>query len=99
PPLSLLSFPTRRSSDLVRLRQLALLLREFPILPAGGAGFGGAGGIVVQPPEQISLLDVIVAALGPLRHLQGNHGDIRLDALRLEDRKSTRLNSSHVSIS
>src|SRR5690606_40424423 len=88
-PLPLHSFPTRRSSDLAQIK-----------------GFTGQGvSLLLQLPEGFSQLSALsrqsgavqqcTAALhaGQHRH-QGN-----FQRLKQLDRKSTRLNSSHVKIS
>src|SRR5690606_41873266 len=89
PPLSLSrhdahpalhSFPTRRSSDLLRNQGrnvgFASPFRDFRDLPVE------------------HLLGVLVED-----HLRFVVGDVREEFLHLRDRKSTRLNSSHVKIS
>src|SRR5690606_41826722 len=80
----LLSFPTRRSSDLRHMWEFILSLLELE-------------------PVQVGLSVVIVTIIGFLarqfwwaRHVVG----LGLEAYQYaEDRKSTRLNSSHVKIS
>src|SRR5207249_12149397 len=84
------SFPTRRSSDLAGLGQLPVLGREF-------IGDGAELGAVVDIAS-VNLMkqgDVEIGA-----HQQAEADLAQIAALLLvTDRKSTRLNSSHVSIS
>src|SRR5690606_41185755 len=79
------SFPTRRSSDLL---VPAPALRLCAVLPAlGGLGEGEDG--------------VDLLGRGAVRDHPAHHGgpDHRVPGARVLDRKSTRLNSSHVKIS
>src|SRR5207253_10488211 len=90
------SFPTRRSSDLGRLRQIFSGLRADYADPAA---LVGQRVIVVAnlKPRQMKFglsEGMIVAAGGP----EGSGRPHRI-ATFAEDRKSTRLNSSHVAIS
>src|SRR5699024_11931861 len=85
--LALHSFPTRRSSDLTgsfdRTRELALILST-----GSGYATGKNLSLVVHKPLQqlcIFIINILKSGLGKFA-LPG-------------DRKSTRLNSSHVSIS
>src|SRR5690606_41015774 len=96
--ISLVVFPTRRSSD----------LHMKTLLITGGAGFIGANFVHLLHRERPALTLVVLDALtyagnvhnlDSLRYSPRLHfvrGDIRDQAL---DRKSTRLNSSHVKIS
>src|SRR5690606_40484603 len=89
-PRALHSFPTRRSSDLhdLFLRGCARLVHWMPRLAQRLFGLGR---------------HVVLVVLG--QHLRGDEDPIgteralRHHALALLDRKSTRLNSSHVKIS
>src|SRR5690606_40746452 len=97
--LQLPSFPTRRSSDLVHLRQRCYqrLLAAGVALEQGRREFSAT----VTRHAQLELTDarhqaamvvagaITATALGAL---------IRRGAQKLGDRKSTRLNSSHVKI-
>src|SRR5207253_9116596 len=97
-PRYLHSFPTRRSSDLA-LRKVGV--RDHAHAPPRADGLAGqeAGppdGVLSdlgedRVPERLSGSEV--------EHEQHLSGAGRLEELRLEDRKSTRLNSSHVAIS
>src|SRR5207245_10263315 len=85
PHLALHSFPTRRSSDLQvdALTQIENVL-EAPAFRAGAHDLVGAAPATALDGGQAE------------DDLAGLHGE---DRLRPEDRKSTRLNSSHGSIS
>src|SRR5439155_24300202 len=85
-PSDLPSFPTRRSSDLTKT--FALLVHD-PDAPTGGAGWWHW--LVVNIP----------AGATQLRKDAGKADGSNLGCARwnVEDRKSTRLNSSHVAIS
>src|SRR5690606_39369761 len=97
-PPSLRSFPTRRSSDLVRA-----VLDGLPeqVLGAGdarrdrlarlGRGLGAFGRLEVEVVDQGRGVERQLLAVGQLDD-RGAHP-------RHQDRKSTRLNSSHVKIS
>src|SRR5690606_41533952 len=86
------SFPTRRSSDLARE------------LDRGGQAF-----LVHNRIETIETIAARVRALAPRARIGVAHGQLPAEALErvmqgfvsgeVEDRKSTRLNSSHVKIS
>src|SRR5699024_12101620 len=81
------SFPTRRSSDLDgRLKSYEELVERSTVLQ--GDGF------VIQ----VASLDDIIEAKERANRPKDREGLPELRAIR-EDRKSTRLNSSHVSIS
>src|SRR5699024_12872153 len=82
PHLHLLSFPTRRSSDLAALCSASRMrLRFLSTLPARGATCAAG-----SPPPSSTFLSTLPAR-GATSHPHAY------------DRKSTRLNSSHVSIS
>src|SRR5699024_12707719 len=81
--LLLPSFPTRRSSD------LQVRVGRLPDQP-GAAG----GGPVLRAPQR---LPPLAEHQGPAHPAGVGAGQVRDDPA--EDRKSTRLNSSHVSIS
>src|SRR5207249_9748367 len=95
PPRSHTPFPTRRSSDLARLAGDEGLLAV--IAPASLRGGDGSSGSLFD--------DTRIAVLTP-REAKGMEFDhvIVVEPAQIvdeaaEDRKSTRLNSSHVSIS
>src|SRR5690606_41053416 len=90
------SFPTRRSSDLVPLESLlgddgvlAELLGSEGIV-AGLLNNVLGSGVLENPLSGAGLLDSLLGEEGLVNNLLGS---------LLEDRKSTRLNSSHVKIS
>src|SRR5699024_12753133 len=86
PPLYLHSFPTRRSSDLIHIGRFVAVFGSGSLREAAVGG-GHLDACVV---------DIVAAAI------DGGHAhDAQLVYLEAEvgDRKSTRLNSSHVSIS
>src|SRR5690606_41783250 len=88
-PRPLPSFPTRRSSDLRRGSPelvLHLLLHTLDL----ARPLAHRPGLPVEPAERVD-----DRAPDALRGVRGE----RLVALRVVDRKSTRLNSSHVKIS
>src|SRR5207249_11862321 len=90
------SFPTRRSSDLLRellrepVRQRDGERHELRRLAAGEADHHP----LIAGPLQLERVATLLCALSGLQRVPHARGDVR----RL-DRKSTRLNSSHVSIS
>src|SRR5690606_41837923 len=98
-PLEPPPFPTRRSSDLGELTpgresHFALLHQLHQPIPRAGRqghdGFGGVGpsrGGEDGPAANEQVRDVVTATI-PVHHRRG----------RVVDRKSTRLNSSHVKI-
>src|SRR5699024_12801215 len=93
------SFPTRRSSDLGHPVALSTLL-----LPGQGAGASCRGRVVFASLSQRFAAPGLPcpAILLPLPHCRIQHppGHLPLFCGRsILDRKSTRLNSSHVSIS
>src|SRR5699024_11273550 len=77
------SFPTRRSSDLA----------DYPIFPSGGISVCLR---VIRRVGNRPVLGHICQFLRVVRHRFGEFSD---DLCHTADRKSTRLNSSHVSIS
>src|SRR5699024_12425604 len=89
----LLSFPTRRSSDLIRPRHHE----------DAGHGAEGGGGAVGSGTGHgrvgCALGESGAASPGPHRGHGGTRRVHPTTPRRLRDRKSTRLNSSHVSIS
>src|SRR5699024_11297345 len=84
PPLSPPPFPTRRSSDLLRFP--GAVLRLFP----------GIAPLVLRQEVGTRRVDAEGPLEAPARLLE--HG-VAADRAVVLDRKSTRLNSSHVSIS
>src|SRR5205807_9161313 len=82
-PLYPHSFPTRRSSDLQRWSSASS-----PHLPSGGGG-GQPAGRVLGP----------AAGLRPRPDSYGCRASVASGTLTSRDRKSTRLNSSHLVIS
>src|SRR5207253_9485977 len=89
-PRALHSFPTRRSSDLFADAGAALL----SLHDSGRLGPRWAWVLAGEGPAASSLRRSLSPALRPHVHLVG-----RVDERLLQDRKSTRLNSSHVAIS
>src|SRR5207249_11772998 len=94
-PLVLHSFPTRRSSDLISSETLefaglaALLMAAFVMLESRIAN-------PIMPPRILGLRGLIHASAVRGFLVTGMYSTFFLGTL---DRKSTRLNSSHVSIS
>src|SRR5690606_39334069 len=82
------SFPTRRSSDLIAERHD----RE---------RFGRREHRAMAAPRMVGMAVGHHGARGRARRVDPQVGGLHIDAalMRLEDRKSTRLNSSHVKIS
>src|SRR5690606_41845796 len=89
-PGQLHSFPTRRSSDLGAGKRAALIEQRLR-RRADRRGFSLVGYVPYGDEESVVGEDVRIAPEGPLAHWAVSH--------RIEDRKSTRLNSSHVKIS
>src|SRR5207249_5316186 len=89
------SFPTRRSSDLTHSRVVLILCRHQAAGQAGRGPPGGPGGAVLVPPLMAPLLRSAVEDLHLTIKQDLPDGRRRF----VSDRKSTRLNSSHVSIS
>src|SRR5690606_41631626 len=90
-PRSLHPFPTRRSSDLVLLARLRRELgtdRRIDII----SGFR-------SPATNAMLRKRSGGVARRSKHMDGMAVDIRIPGVPLTDRKSTRLNSSHVKIS
>src|SRR5207253_4187589 len=97
PPLILLSFPTRRSSDLLSVDTLGVSRFGFisksnpasthPIVPFLSAR------TLVKPSRQSAAVPII------LRVRPAQFTIIVVAGFCFKDRKSTRLNSSHVAIS
>src|SRR5699024_12515962 len=79
------SFPTRRSSDLLAVLMIVLILVQHGKGADAGASFGGGGAATVFGASGSGNFMTRLTAI--------------LTALFFVDRKSTRLNSSHVSIS
>src|SRR5699024_11993463 len=90
--LSLSSFPTRRSSDLQLIFGFATFAIAFLVRPIGGVFFGRLGDKMGR--KSILAITLIMMAAATLSI--GNGQNTFPPHL---DRKSTRLNSSHVSIS
>src|SRR5205807_6646945 len=91
PHLHLPSFPTRRSSDLHHLPQPASLDRARAVR---------LGGCLLRAGQARSLLRLgPTFALGLLRHVGIVQGGVTAHPSHEGDRKSTRLNSSHLVIS
>src|SRR5690606_41632349 len=97
--LALLSFPTRRSSDLIvqaagHQQYLTALARQWSDCLTGHVQGGaqilavGRHDVRAEGAEQVGQGGVVVAQRGDAMGTAG-----------IEDRKSTRLNSSHVKIS
>src|SRR5690606_42007561 len=86
--LHLYSFPTRRSSDLIGARDMA-----FPKLNALSFWLLTAGGLVFYASIFFDAPECGWTCYSPLSD------DTYLPSGGVEDRKSTRLNSSHVKIS
>src|SRR5207249_12083685 len=90
------SFPTRRSSDLSAFRWASTVAQEHPLVPELSE--------LVARYDQIPELQRTRELVGQLGRARGilaaNTGDENAaEAFGIGDRKSTRLNSSHVSIS
>src|SRR5690606_39458668 len=83
------SFPTRRSSDLVRMRRA-------PLQPMGRRG-GAAARRAGSAGRGLAANRQRAGGPGPRGRRDPSTGPH--DPVLLEDRKSTRLNSSHVKIS
>src|SRR5699024_11322031 len=83
-----LSFPTRRSSDL-----LHYLGRTKEMLKVNGMS------VFPSELEHLFSRHPHVAACGVIGVADPKKGQVPVAYIQLEDRKSTRLNSSHVSIS
>src|SRR5207249_12313609 len=92
---ALLSFPTRRSSDL-RSRRVGSELRR--LREAAGVTTAQAAELLSCSPAKISRIEngIVSVRVVDLRLLLDRYGD---EDREHRDRKSTRLNSSHVSIS
>src|SRR5207245_9359601 len=99
PARALYSFPTRRSSDLQRLRDFATAFRKQTISRANDI----RGFVVVEARAMTQERRDLRRFTGPEEFGLSESGDGRVgrSGLRLngQDRKSTRLNSSHGSIS
>src|SRR5207249_10903850 len=97
PPPLLPSFPTRRSSDLF----VHYLERDFPRVLGGTRGVREHNGIrVVSAGPNAFVYFLEHAAPLPIEWIEGRFPGLGEDLSRSRgDRKSTRLNSSHVSIS
>src|SRR5207253_8697408 len=92
-PPHLPSFPTRRSSDLRAFTDLAA--RPQVRIRTDHRGFVDARAINhASGPDQDSVAD-----LGIADHAIGTNPAVASDTGAAQDRKSTRLNSSHVAIS
>src|SRR5207249_11982840 len=95
--VALLSFPTRRSSDLSLGVTLDNPARAHLLVRANGAAKAKelAAGLQKDPAHWLSLpsSDFVLSAQTPKVDQKNENLELRLD------RKSTRLNSSHVSIS
>src|SRR5207249_5440900 len=89
-PRHLHSFPTRRSSDLARVP------RKKVSLPVAAVAQGQELG--VRPAAELRIGSFERNHRGRSRRDE-RHGEGRTRMPRMADRKSTRLNSSHVSIS
>src|SRR5690606_40288318 len=90
PRSCLCSFPTRRSSDLAE--------REYPVARGPGLLVVGSPCRILQNPlhdpavaRRVIHRDQVAAAFEKMPGLRGN-----LQGVKVQDRKSTRLNSSHV---
>src|SRR5690606_42053491 len=60
--------------------------------------FGGGAGMVIKPEPVVEALEAVEARRGPMHRILLTPSAPRFDQ-RVADRKSTRLNSSHVKIS
>src|SRR5207249_7922852 len=98
PPPDLHSFPTRRSSDLLARRSAADLVdRRARHAPRNSRARPAPSGEPEAPPAAADPLVVGIPAAGAD---DPDRGDVQRAGDRIvRDRKSTRLNSSHVSIS
>src|SRR3712207_6949486 len=75
-----------RSLDVARIR------KDFPALDQGIAYFDGPGGTQVPQPVADAVARTLTSGIS-------NRGAVTAAERRAEDRKSTRLNSSHANIS
>src|SRR5690606_40150802 len=92
-PPTLHSFPTRRSSDLLALQGIRRPFDAFDEWPVEPVRVCHRIGILQLRQADAALLQIV-------RHEPEHHLALPHDALKqFEDRKSTRLNSSHVKIS
>src|SRR5207253_7742251 len=89
------SFPTRRSSDLGE-EELARTAKE---IEAAGGRAVAVPTDVTDPSAVQNLVDRTVEAFGTVDVLVNNAGAAPFMSTLEQDRKSTRLNSSHVAIS
>src|SRR5690606_39400072 len=90
------SLPTRRSSDLVRALSEPLSKVDKITVVSTGDGHGGAG-VNRVTGDMTTVLAQVPALVETLTGV--NVQDLMRHVPRLQDRKSTRLNSSHVKIS
>src|SRR5207249_8407402 len=96
-PTALHSFPTRRSSDLILVPVAKLLPPDLPREDLFSA-LKALGDFGVRSRQHLVVAEAVhVADLNAVDEQPVEPGEV-VGAL-LEDRKSTRLNSSHVSIS
>src|SRR5699024_12661378 len=96
PPLHAHSFPTRRSSDLNRD-----VLKEMAVPMLAGTFIGAIVGVVsgVLMAKWVNFDAELVYSITPKSVTTPVAMDISSSLGGIRDRKSTRLNSSHVSIS
>src|SRR5699024_12277854 len=95
---ALLSFPTRRSSDLDLVHYIAPPFSEVPRFLNGLSTFE----TVTRGAEPLARAAVIAFGfvyIHPMRDGNGRLHRFLINDSLIRDRKSTRLNSSHVSIS
>src|SRR5690606_41635589 len=89
PHISLFSFPTRRSSDLIAALSMLLVT---DIAPAAAPAGITLNGVRIGAKDVVALAKFYQSAFGM-------HEVQRIQTPQFLDRKSTRLNSSHVKIS
>src|SRR5690606_41340726 len=98
PPLRPPSFPTRRSSDLFAAAGMGDLLDRLQALENEESIEGAPKDVIgVRPVLMARIQYAAITTEGLLRHAVFK--GLREASLSVQDRKSTRLNSSHVKIS
>src|SRR5690606_41758073 len=91
----LLSLPTRRSTDLLPVFEP----QDDRLVTVTAQDLGPLAGRVTELAQLQELLDSAAAGAGRTLRLLGDAGIGKTRLVRALDRKSTRLNSSHVQIS